>query len=202
VRERIATVTSFRANIPGIYDVSFTTNTRHWTDLQSMYKEWANYRLNFLAKELEAKVIELQKSAPVDLDEFKKFANSQIDYMQRTQRQMVPYDFQRESLSRYGLNNYTVAPEIWEQIKAHPDFEQRLAAIDPDASWKYAKEYVGDLAYSKAALAHGETIQGQVGPIQGLDSQYNMGDELIRQGQRELFFVWADKTGLLTLKVN
>ncbi|RFU32487.1 hypothetical protein B7463_g3852, partial [Scytalidium lignicola] len=169
VKERIASVTSFRANIPGVYDVSYTTNTRPWTDLKTMYKEWANYRLTFLANELEA-----------------IFADNQINYMQRTRRQMIPYDFHRGSLDQYGVRNYTAAPEIWEKIKRHPDFGQKLAVIDPDASWKYAREYIGDLAYSQATLAHGETLQGQVGPVKWIDGHYTMGDELIRQGQREL----------------
>lgn len=201
VRERIASVTSFRTNIPGIYDVSFTTNTRHWTDLKIMYREWTHYRLAFLAKEIDEMRKRLDEATMVDLEEFATFARNQIEYLQRTQRQMVPYDFHRESLDRHGIKAYTAAPEIWEDMKGHPDFNRKVAALDPNASWEFTREYIGDLAQSQAALARGEILQGQTGPVKGISSHpYVMGDELIRQGQRELFFQWAEKTGLLALR--
>jgi hypothetical protein len=166
-----------------------------------MYKEWATYRLSLLARELDEMRKKLEKATEVDLLEFKTFADNQIEYMQRTQRQMIPYAFHRESIDQYGIKEYTAAPEIWEKIQNHPDFDQKVAFIDPNASWEFAREYIGDLAYSQVALARGETLQGQTGPIRGpTKHSYIMGDELIRQGQRELFFRWADNTGLLRLK--
>jgi hypothetical protein len=201
VRERIASVTSFRADTPGLYDVSYTTNTRHWTDLKILYKEWANYRLAVLSKELQQMRKRVEESATVNPEEFKTFAKNQIEYMKSTWRQMVPYDLHAKSIDRYGVKAYTAAPQIWREMQRHPHFDQKVAAIDPSASWELAREYIGDLALSQASLARGETLQGQTGPIKWTATHpYTMGDELIRQGQRELFFQWADNTGLLVLR--
>ncbi|KAL5330178.1 hypothetical protein ACEPPN_003703 [Leptodophora sp. 'Broadleaf-Isolate-01'] len=201
VKERIASVTSFRAAVPGMYDVSYLTNTRPVTDLKIMYKEWAAYRLQVLESEIKDMRAKIEKDDGVDLDEFKTFAANQIEYMQRTQRQMVPHAYNRASNARHGLKAYMDAPMTWERISNHPDFARKVLEIDPDTDWKVAREYVGDLEVSKNALRHGEIIQGQLGPVSwSWEREYVMGDELLRQGQREVFFEWAEKTGLWALR--
>jgi len=194
-------VTSFRAALPGMYDVSYLTNTRPITDLNIMYKEWAAYRLQVLESEIKDMRAKIEKNNAVDLDEFKTFAASQVEYMQRTQRQMVPRAYNKASSERYGLKAYMDAPMTWERITNHPEFAHRLLAIDPDIGWKVARDFVGDLAVSRNALRHGEILQGQLGPVSwSWEREYVMGDELLRQGQREVFFEWAEKTGLWELR--
>lgn len=202
VKERIASVTSFRAAVPGMYDVSYLTNTRPITDLKIMYKEWAAYRLQVLESEIKDMRAKIEKDDAVDVNEFKTFDANQVEYMQRTERQMVPQAYSRASNARYGLKAYMDAPMIWERISNHPNFSQKLLEIDPDTDWKVAQDYVGDLEVSKNALRHGEILQGQLGPISWIwEREYVMGDELLRQGQREVFFEWAKKTGLWALRV-
>ena len=125
-------MTSFRAALPGMYDVSYLTNTRPITDLNIMYKEWAAYRLQVLESEIKDMRAKIEKNNAVDLDEFKTFAASQVEYMQRTQRQMVPRAYNKASSERYGLKAYMDAPMTWERITNHPEFAHRLLAIDPD----------------------------------------------------------------------
>lgn len=200
VSERIASVTSFRADIPGVYDVSYTTNTRHWTNLEIMYKQWAKYRLAVLAKELQQMRKVVDDSAYIATDEFKVFAKNQIEYLKNTWQQMVPYELHKLCIDRYGIPSYTAAPETWKDIQSHPLFHQRIATIDERVDWDVAGEYIGDLAHSQASLAKGLTLQGQNGPIKWTAAHpYIMGDELLRQGQRELFLRWAEGTGLLAL---
>ncbi|KAL2070349.1 hypothetical protein VTL71DRAFT_13375 [Oculimacula yallundae] len=201
VKERIASVTSFRAAVPGMYDVSYLTNTRPVTDLKIMYREWATYRLQVLESEIKDMRAKIDKDGEVDLNEFSTFAANQVEYTQRTQRQMVTNVYTKSCIERHGFMEYLNAGPIWDRISNHLDFTQKLSEADPDIDWKVARDYVGDLAMSKNALRHGEILQGQLGPVSwSWEREYVMGDELLRQGQREIFFEWVEKTGLWALK--
>ena len=202
VKERIASVTSFRANVPGMYDESYLTNTRPITDLKVMYREWASYRLQVLESEIRTMRKKIEQDNEVDLTAFKSFAKNQVSYMQRTERQMVPVEYNSVIAEKFGRKAYMDAIATWERISSHPSFSQKLKLLDPDISWKVAREYVGDLESSRNALRHGEILQGQMGPVAwSWERDYSMGDELMRQGQRELFLEWVDKTGLWALRL-
>ncbi len=184
-----------------MYDVSYMTNTRPITDLKVMYKEWAAYRLKLLESEIQSMREKIEQDGEVDLEQFKAFADNQVEYMQRTQRQMVPPEYNHAITGKLGYKAYMDVTTIWERITNHPNFSQHLMSLDPDISWKVAREYVGDLEFSRNALRHGEILQGQMGPVAwSWEREYTMGDELMRQGQRELFLEWAERTGLWALR--
>ncbi|KAH0351790.1 hypothetical protein KCU83_g4017, partial [Aureobasidium melanogenum] len=202
VKERIASVASFRANVDGFYDISFTTNTRPMTNTQDLHREWAAYRLNFLKKEIEA-TLEKVKNNQISTEDFHVFGKRQVSYMQQTYRQMVPRGLIDRTIKNHGNYGYYHADIIWGDICKCDGFELLLAAARKmEDTWEPARDYQGDLAASRLSLKRGEVLQGQLGrvvPSADAWQKYSMGDELLRQGQRELFLGWSDYFGFSSL---
>ncbi|KAI9740161.1 MAG: hypothetical protein M1834_004739 [Cirrosporium novae-zelandiae] len=200
-KERIASVTSFRQNKPGVYDVSYMSNTRGVTNLKDMYYEWAEYRLEVMRTNIEKMQVKLKGDGVVDPKEFGNLAKEHADYMTRTARQMVPYEYNKAVIDKFGLIEYGRASDkLWEEIQSHPEFQQRLLRVD-SLQFPPALPYVGDLAETIAALDRGETIMGQCGLVQKPKNRpYCMGDELIRQGQKEVLLDWLGWSGLYELR--
>ncbi|KAG9948736.1 hypothetical protein KCU85_g4831, partial [Aureobasidium melanogenum] len=205
VKERIASVASFRANIDGFYDISFTTNTRPMTNTQDLHREWAEYRLEVLKKEIEA-TLEKVKSNQISTEDFHVFAKRQVVYMQQTYRQMVPRTLIDKTIKDHGNYGYYHADKIWEEIRKCAGFEIMLTtANEMEDSWEPGRDYQGDLAMSRLSLKRGEILQGQLGrviPSVNPWQRYSMGDELLRQGQRELFLGWSDYFGFSSLMLS
>lgn len=204
VKERIASVTSFRATDPSFYDNSHLTNTRPVTDKKIMYKEWAAYHLEILQEGIQSMRRKIEHNNAVDLTEFARFADIQVEYMKRTQRQMVPIKYSEAAIKHYGLEAYMNARDIWERICTHPKFITTFVGLDvaDEVAWEVARGYIGDWAVARVALKHGEGLQGHLGLVDWKVARpYLMGDELLRQGQKEVLFEWAEKTGLWALRV-
>ncbi|KAH0163548.1 hypothetical protein KCU67_g5511, partial [Aureobasidium melanogenum] len=188
VKERIASVVSFRANVEGFYDISFTTNTRPMTNTQDLHREWAEYRLNVMKKEIEA-TLEKVKNDQISTEDFHVFAKRQVNYMQQTYRQMVPRSLIDQTIENHGNYGYYHADRIWEGIRNCDGFETLLAAArEREDTWEPCRDYQGDLAASRLSLKKGEVLQGQLGrviPTANAWQRYSMGDELLRQAPVE-----------------
>ncbi|KAG9592058.1 hypothetical protein KCU97_g6688, partial [Aureobasidium melanogenum] len=116
VKERIASVASFRANVDGFYDISFTTNTRPMTNTRDLHREWAEYRLHVLKKEIEA-TLEKVRNNEISTEDFHVFGKRQVNYMQQTYRQMVPRSLIDRAIENHGNYGYYHADGIWEVIR-------------------------------------------------------------------------------------
>ncbi|KAG9661956.1 hypothetical protein KCU95_g407, partial [Aureobasidium melanogenum] len=202
VKERIASVASFRANVDGFYDISFTTNTRPMTNTRDLHREWAEYRLKVLKKEIEA-TLERVRNNQISTEDFHIFGKRQVGYMQQTYRQMVPHGLIDQTIENHGNYGYYHADRIWENIRKCDGFETLLAAArEMEDTWDPARDYQGDLIASRLSLKRGKVLQGQLGrviPSANPWQEYSMGDELLRQGQRELFLGWSDYFGFSSL---
>lgn len=165
------------------------------TDTQDLHREWAEYRLEVLKKEIEA-TLERVRNNQISTEDFHIFAKRQVNYMQQTYRQMVPRGLIDETIKNHGNYGYYHADKIWEETHKRANFETILAtANELEDTWEPGRDYQGDLAMSRLALKRGEILQGQLGrvnPSANPWQRYSMGDELLRQGQRELFLGWSD----------
>lgn len=193
VEERNASVTSFRADIPGYYDISFTTNTRPLTNAEDLYREWAEYRLQLMKTEIE-RTPDLIRNGKISVEDFRKFGRYQATYMQQTYRQMIPEHRHQVTSERLLRQEYHQAGAIWKKIQGNCQFDEFLTSvIEDEGTWEPGRDFDGDLALSRFALKLGETLQGQLGrgfPSKVNWRRYSLGDELLRQGQMQLFFEW------------
>lgn len=175
------------------------------TNTQDLHREWAEYRLEVLKKEIEA-TLEKVKSNQISTEDFHVFAKRQVVYMQQTYRQMVPRTLIDKTIKDHGNYGYYHADKIWEEIRKCAGFEIMLTtANEMEDSWEPGRDYQGDLAMSRLSLKRGEILQGQLGrviPSVNPWQRYSMGDELLRQGQRELFLGWSDYFGFSSLMLS
>jgi hypothetical protein len=100
--DRITLVTSYRAKAVGLYDSSFLTNVRPYTDLSVLYPQWIDYRLEVMAANAAAMNDRLV-NGNVTKEELTTFLTSQRDYTRRTQRQIVPESLVHSLVARYGI---------------------------------------------------------------------------------------------------
>jgi hypothetical protein len=195
-------VASFRANVDGFYDVSYTTNTRPMTNTQDLHREWAEYRLMVMNKEIEA-TLEKVRTNKISTEDFHIFGKRQVNYMKATYRQMVSRSLIDETIRNHGNYGYYHADRIWGEIPRNEEYRQLLVeAGEREDTWEPGREYQGDLAAARLALKRGEVLQGQLGrvvPSRVSWQHYSMGDELLRHGQRELFLEWSDYFGFSKL---
>ncbi|CAG8014733.1 unnamed protein product [Penicillium salamii] len=202
VKERISTITSYHSKKPGIYDSSYITNVRPYADIDSLYPEWAEYRLRKLRDELTYFLDEEnKKDDPVrERKEIHNLIEQQIEYLQRTSRQMVSPEHTKHSVEKYGKPAYYDSPKIWKALQSLPDFEIIASAADSKRQWMPESPYWMDLQRSIETIKLGNPLQSALGTAV-LDKKraYCMGDELLRQGLNELFLDWLDDSGLLEL---
>lgn len=200
VRERITTITSYCANIPGAYDSSYISNIRSYTDINVLYKQWTEYRLSkmmFEIDRLHRKAADLDE--PLDVVAVQQVIESQIQYLKRTSRQLVPFDVQNEVLQKFGASTVQKAAALWEQAQGLDSFEERVTSITQH-NWMPESPLWADLAETQTNIKAGRMLEGQKGRYQWDNArQFCMGDELIRQGLPELFLLWFDATGLFAL---
>jgi hypothetical protein len=90
--DRITIITSFRAKEVGIYDSSFMSNIRPYSDLRELYRQWIDYRLNRLEPGIK-KLQDKQRSVKVfDEKDSQDETEERIilkEYAKRTLRQMI-----------------------------------------------------------------------------------------------------------------
>ncbi len=203
VKERISTITSYCANVPGLYDASYTSNIRPYSDIKVLYKQWAAYRLEKMKQEIEALQHQIHYSPlPLDVSKIHKFAEDQAHYLKRTARQLVSYEEHEKMLDEYGKSNLYKGPSLWKRAEQLPNFAERVASIH-EGNWMTNSPFWHDLAESQVDIRMGKTLQAQTGRYKWEKSrEFCMGDELLRQGLPEVFFSWLAATGLYALVCN
>ncbi|RHZ43471.1 uncharacterized protein CDV56_100974 [Aspergillus thermomutatus] len=155
VRERISTITSYRSRLPNVYDSSYLTNVRPYADLDSLYPEWAQYRLRKLRDEITHYLHKAEKKedSSFQREELQSIIDQQIDYLQRTSRQMVSPAYRDQIQNKYGKGAYYDVLAIWETVQSLPEFERLASSTDQNRLWMPESAYWIDLQTSL------ETIQ-------------------------------------------
>ncbi|PLB47804.1 hypothetical protein P170DRAFT_456552 [Aspergillus steynii IBT 23096] len=199
VKERITTITSYRSSMPACYDSSYMTNIRPYADLDCIYSEWTQYRLRKLRDEITQFLNKIETDPTLSLNQagIDELITAQIRYIQRTSRQMVPVEYQRQLLSKYGKATYYNAPRIWEIVQSLPEFEHFASCADDDRCWMPRSVYWSDMQSSAEGIRLGESLESALGNfVWDKKRRYFMGDELLRQGLNEVFLDWLDSSGL------
>ena len=202
VKERISTITSYRSKVARVYDSSYITNIRPYANLNSLYPEWTQYRLRKLRDEitLYLEKAEARPSIAINREELDTLINQQIEYLQRTSRQMVPVEFEHQILEKYGKVAYYDAPRIWQIVQSLPNFERLASSMDQERRWMPESAYWMDLHRSIEFIRLNRPLQSALGPFAWNKSRrYYMGDELLRQGLNEVFLDWMGSSGLWDL---
>jgi hypothetical protein len=204
VKERISTITSYRSTMPNVYDSSYITNVRPYADTSSLYPEWTQYRLRKLRDELTYYLDKTEKEDPVqERKDIQNLIHQQIDYLQRTSRQMVHPEYTQQILRKYGRPSYYDAPRIWETVKSLPGFERLASAADEERCWQPESIYWMDLLKSVETIRLGKPLQSALGTaVREKTTKYYMGDELLRQGLNEAFLDWLGYSGFWELYCN
>ncbi|CAG8899784.1 unnamed protein product [Penicillium egyptiacum] len=202
VKERISTITSYRSKMPNVYDSSYITNVRPYADISSLYPEWTQYRLRKLRDELTHHLDEMEKEEdPVQArKDIQNLIDQQIDYLQRTSRQMVDPEYTQQVLRKYGRPAYYDAPGIWETVQSLPGFERLASAADEERRWKPESIYWMDLLRSIETIRLGKPLHSALGTaVREKAKKYYMGDELLRQGLNEAFLDYLGSSGIWEL---
>lgn len=202
VKERISTITSYRSKVPNVYDSSYITNVRPYADLNSLYPEWTQYRLRKLRDEITHYLNKAeQEPGPLfQREELQSLINLQIDYLQRTSRQMISPEYQEQILKKYGRAAYYDVFRIWETIQSLPEFESLASSTDQERGWMPESAYWMDLQRSIETIRVNKPLQSTFGIHPWTKARkYYMGDELLRQGLNEVFLDWLGSSGLWEL---
>ncbi|EKV12955.1 hypothetical protein PDIP_51400 [Penicillium digitatum Pd1] len=205
VKERISTITSYRSATPKVYDSSYITNVRPYADTNTLYPEWIRYRLRKLRDELTHHLDEMEKEedAAQERKDIQNLIDQQIDYLQRTSRQMVDPEYTQKVLKKYGKPSYYEAPRIWETVQSLPEFQRLALAADEERRWRPESIYWTDLLRSIETIRLGKPLQGALGTaVREKTRRYYMGDELLRQGLNEAFLDWLGCSGIWEIYCN
>ncbi|KUL82747.1 hypothetical protein ZTR_11106 [Talaromyces verruculosus] len=203
VKERISTITSYRSSVPTVYDSSYLTNVRPYADLNSLYSEWTQYRLRKLSDEITHYLNKVEKEPELDGVALEKLIMEQIEYLQRTSRQMIAPNEHQRMLKAYGSAAYYDAPRIWATVQSLPEFEKLASSADKDRVWMPESVYWMDLQSSKEAIRLGKSLTSTMGNFTWDKHRgYYMGDELLRQGLNEVFLDWLGASGLWDIYCN
>jgi hypothetical protein len=203
--ERITSVTSYRVDAAGLYDDSYLSNVRLYSKLNELYRDWMDYRLEKLKLEIDRmqRVVEEARSGGqgVPLDLLIKFTEHQVRYLKHTARQMPCPALCREMVDRFGGRAIFNIGSTWTRIRAHPRFEQLLpAAMETARAWALMSPYLVDWYATKGVIDRGGKLHSYQGSLTWDSSQdYTLGDELLRQGLKEMLLAWLERTGLLAL---
>ncbi|KAJ5587695.1 uncharacterized protein N7459_003460 [Penicillium hispanicum] len=199
VKERISTITSYRSAVPTVYDSSFMTNIRPYADLASLYPEWTRYRLRKLRDEITYYLDKIERESPLTLDResLDSLVNRQIDYLQRTSRQMIAPEYEQRVLKKFGKSAYYDAPRIWDSVQTLPEYGRLAAAADDQRKWMPESMYWMDLQSSIESIRLKRSLKSSSGILVWPGTRrYYMGDELLRQGLNEVFLDWLASSGL------
>lgn len=209
--ERITTITSYRAAVAGINDNSYISNVRPYSDLPELYGQWTSYRLEKMKQEIEHMQSNIIKyvdkySDSFPLDEISRFADQQISYLKRTVRQMVDQALCAEVRRHFEARKIDAAGDIWARVRAHERLQDLLPiAMAQTMMWKSVSPYVSDWKETKYLIKTGRasSILSQKGNFlwcQNKSEEYLFGDELVRQGLREVLLAWLHRSGLISLE--
>ncbi|KAG0124085.1 hypothetical protein HOY82DRAFT_581993 [Tuber indicum] len=103
--DRITLVTSYRAKAVGLWDISFLTNVRPYTDLSVLYPQWSAYRLRVLSENTAAMTRRLASSS-VPRAELETFIRRQQEYLRITTEQIVPEPTVSATIAQVGINGF------------------------------------------------------------------------------------------------
>ncbi|KIW18549.1 hypothetical protein PV08_02837 [Exophiala spinifera] len=197
VTERISTITSFCADVPGVYDSSHITNVRVYSDRPVLYRQWTQYRLEKMKREIDTLLDEISTAPTLyDVQRVHDFAADQVEYLKRTAHQLIPHDDVAAVVGTFGERAVREASKTWERAEAQADFHERAASVTP-STWMPDSDLWIDLAGTRTAIEAGKTLESQHGRFRWTkDRPFCMGDELLRQGLPELFLSWLHATGL------
>ncbi|KIW52264.1 hypothetical protein, variant [Exophiala xenobiotica] len=200
VKERISTITSFCADVPGAYDSSHITNVRYYSDRPTLYKQWTEFRLEKMKREIDSLLDEIAASPTLyDVRRVQRFAQDQIAYLKRTSHQLVPHEDMESVIEKLGGDAIRDARKLWAKAEMLEDFNERVASVTP-SDWMPGSELWIDLVMTQMAIQARKTIESQRGRFQWTkDRPFCMGDELLRQGLPEVFLSWLDASGLLAV---
>ncbi|RDW88548.1 hypothetical protein BP6252_00580 [Coleophoma cylindrospora] len=203
VKERISTITSYCAEVPGLYDSSFITNIRPYTDIKVLYKQWTSYRLEKMRYEIDRLQSEISQSpGGLDISAVETFVEDQINYLKRTSRQLIPLEQYDKLLEKFGKGELYNVSELWERAEKLPYFSE-CAISAHQWNWMPDSPLWYDLAHTQVEIRAGKELESQKGRFRWQkDRQFLMGDELLRQGLPELFLSWLDATGLYSMLVK
>ncbi|ETN44476.1 uncharacterized protein HMPREF1541_10146 [Cyphellophora europaea CBS 101466] len=198
VKERISTITSFTADVPGVYDSSYITNLRCYTEPNVLYKQWTQFRLQKMQTEICMMQAQISKAdGPLDVEKVHRFVECQTEYLKRTAHQLIQREQVDESLAKYGRRNIHEASNIFHKATALDDFTQ-LAMMVTREKWLPHSSLWADLAESRLKIGAKKYLPSQqTGQLRWKGTrEYTMGDELSRQGLPELLLSWMDAAGL------
>ncbi|KAE8354138.1 hypothetical protein BDV28DRAFT_156436 [Aspergillus coremiiformis] len=206
--ERITTITSYRAAIAGLYDDSYISNVRPYCDLPQLYTQWTNYRLEKMKQEIEYMQSSIAGYVGRDpysfpLDEIYHFVDQQISYLKRTIRQMVDQTLCAEVRRQFDPRKINSAGEIWARVRAQKRFKDLLPIVMAQTmAWKPVVPYVSDWQETKYLIKTGHAMsvlsqQGNFPWCQDDFEEYLFGDELLRQGLKEVLLAWLHRFDLI-----
>jgi hypothetical protein len=200
VKERISTITSYRVNVPGVYDSSYISNIRPYVDINVLYKQWTQYRLEKMKSEIEVLQNQIGHSDELlDVKSIQLFAEKQALYLKRTARQLIPFDEYDMIYRKYGKIQVYKASEMWAKAEKLPNFADCVSSMKQE-NWKPESPLWYDLTESQVNIRAGKVLQAQTGRYRWKkDREFTMGDELLRQGLPEIFLLWLDATRLYDL---
>ena len=142
------------------------------------------------------------KAGVVPIDALNEFVDNHVSYLQRTVRQMICPTLGRRIVDRFGMKAVYEARTTWERIRNHPRFEKLLpAAMQLTENMPLFSRYLTDWDVARGAIARGKILRSYCGPLSWDRNvaEYTFGDELVRQGHREVLLAWLEQTGLLDL---
>lgn len=203
VKERISTITSYRADVSGLYDSSFITNIRPYSDNTVLYKQWTSYRLEKMKLEIDRLQFEISQSPGcLNTNAVEIFVEDQIKYLKRTSRQLIPHEQYDNLMAKFGRGELYNVSELWERAERLPYFLECVVSAH-QWNWMPDTPLWYDLAHTLVDIRAGKELESQRGRFRWQkDRQFLMGDELLRQGLPELFLSWLDATGLYSMLVK
>ncbi|KAE8151049.1 hypothetical protein BDV25DRAFT_139206 [Aspergillus avenaceus] len=208
--ERITTITSYRAAVDGIYDNSYISNVRPYSCLPDLYIEWISYRLEKMKAEIQnmqAKIARLPNSdsASIPLHEMCEFTDQQVAYLTRTVRQMVDPFLCADVRRRFDVRKVNSVGRTWAHIRTQAQFKDLLPAVMAlTMEWKPFQLYIADWHYTQHMITSGLSSsicsqQGNFAWCRDRANDFLFGDELLRQGLKEVLLAWLDWSDLLCL---
>ncbi|KAE8162572.1 hypothetical protein BDV40DRAFT_312368 [Aspergillus tamarii] len=209
--ERITTITSYCAAIPSLYDDSYISNVRPYCDLPELYTEWTNYRLEKMKQEIEHMQTTIIQHIDRDrdsfpLDEVSHFAEQQISYLKRTVRQMVDQTLCTDVRRHFDVREINAVGDIWARIRVHRQFKDLLPGVMAQTlTWGLVLPYLNDWEKTKCMIRSGNASlvysqQRRFSWDHNRHEEYLFGDELLRQGLKEVLVAWLHRFDLVNLE--
>ncbi|KAE8412429.1 hypothetical protein BDV36DRAFT_304860 [Aspergillus pseudocaelatus] len=197
-------------SIPGFYDDSYISNVRSYCDLPELYTEWTNYRLEKLKQEIKHMQITIIQHIGRDQDSFPlnevyHFAEQQISYLKRSVRQMVDQTLCAEVRRYFDGPEINAVGEKWARIRLHQQFKDLLPVVMAQTlMWGPVLPYLSDWEETKCMIRSGNASlvysqQRTFSWDQNRSEEYLFGDELLRQGLKEVLVAWLHRFNLVNL---